>query len=74
MYLTFRWIIFIQKLTVMIHRNIIGNPQPLINIEKKIKPLTNLNLNDHLSRVFNNVEQLENNLIFVKDLNNLTNG
>lgn len=58
----------------MIHRNIIGNPQPLTNIVKKTKPLINLNLNNNLSRVFYNVEQLENNLISVKDLNNLTNG
>lgn len=58
----------------MVHRNIIGNPLPLTNIEKKMKPLINLNLNDRLSRVFNSIEQLENNLISVKDLNNLTNG
>lgn len=69
-----RWIIFIQEVTVLIHRNVYGNPLPLINIEKKEKPLTNLNLNEHPSRVFNNFEELENNLISVKDLKKQASG
>jgi len=59
---------------VLIHRNVFGNPQPLINIEKKEMPLINLNLNKCQSRVFYCVEHLENNLMNVKDLTNLSNG
>lgn len=70
----FRWIILIQKVTVLFHRNVYGNPQPLINIEKKEMPLKNLNVNKCPSRVFYSVEQLENNLINVNDLTNLSNG
>ncbi|XP_026805866.1 replication protein A 70 kDa DNA-binding subunit-like isoform X1 [Rhopalosiphum maidis] len=69
-----RWIILIQKVTVLIHRNVYGNPQPLINVEKKEMPLKNLNMNKCPSRVFYCVEQLENNLINVKDLTNMSNG
>ncbi|XP_027849888.2 replication protein A 70 kDa DNA-binding subunit-like [Aphis gossypii] len=69
-----RWIILIQKVTVLFHRNVYGNPQPLINIEKKEMPLKNLNVNKCPSRVFYSVEQLENNLINVNDLTNLSNG
>ncbi|XP_025412553.1 replication protein A 70 kDa DNA-binding subunit-like [Sipha flava] len=64
-----RWTIYIEKIAVLVHRNVLGDPQPLINIEKKNKPLLNLNLNEYPSRMFNSIEQLENNLISVKDLN-----
>lgn len=69
-----RWIIYIEKIAVLIHRNVLGDPQPLINIEKKKKPLLNLNLNENPSRMFNSIEQLENILINVKDLNKQPNG
>lgn len=69
-----RWIILIQNVTVLIHRNVFGNPQPLINIEKKEMPLINLNVNKCPSRVFYSVEHLENNLMDIKDLTTLSNG
>ncbi|XP_022175457.1 replication protein A 70 kDa DNA-binding subunit-like isoform X2 [Myzus persicae] len=69
-----RWIILIQEVTVLIHRNVYGNPQPLINIEKKEMPLINLNLNKCHSRVFYCIEHLENILMSVKDLTTLPNG
>ncbi|XP_003242847.1 replication protein A 70 kDa DNA-binding subunit isoform X1 [Acyrthosiphon pisum] len=69
-----RWIILIQKVTILIHRNVYGNPQPLINIEKKKMPLINLNVNKTPSRIFYCIEHLENNLMSVKDLITLSNG
>lgn len=73
-YIFFRWIILIQKVTVLVHRNILGDPQPLMNVEKKKNPLINLNLKNCLSRVFYSIEQLENNLVSVQDLKNQPNG
>lgn len=70
MHFTFRWIIYIQQVIVLIHRNVYGNPKPLINIEKKKKPLINLNLNECPSRVFDSIEQLKTQLISVQDLKN----
>lgn len=72
--LFFRLIIFIQRVTVLIHRNVFGNPQPFTNIEKKKEPLVNLNLSTCPSRVFNSIEQLEKNLKNVQDLNSQPNG
>jgi len=69
-----RWVVCIHNVTVLIHRNVFGNPQPLINIVKKIKPLINLNQNTCPGRTFNSIDQLENNLINVQDLNNIPNG
>lgn len=72
---TYRWIILIQKVTILIHRKVFGNPQPLINIEKKNYPMINLNVNNcKYSRVFNNIAELEKNLINVKDLGSQSNG
>jgi len=70
----FRWIVFVQKITVLVHRDVFGNPQPLINIEKKEKQLVNLNLSSCLSRKFNCLKQLEEGLINAQNLNNLPNG
>lgn len=71
---SFRWIIFIQRVTILVHRKVFGDPQPLINIKKLKKPLINLNLNSCPSRVFDNIEQLENKLTNIKDLKSLSNG
>lgn len=70
----FRWIVFIQKITILIHRDVFGNPLPLMNIEKKKKPLVNLNVTSSPCRKFNSTEQLEEGLINAQDLNNLPNG
>lgn len=69
-----RLIIFIEKVTVLIHRSVFGDPLPLTNIEKKKQLLVNLNLGTCPSRVFNSIEQLENNLKNVQDLNSQPNG
>ncbi|XP_050433019.1 replication protein A 70 kDa DNA-binding subunit-like isoform X2 [Adelges cooleyi] len=69
-----RQLLLIEKVSILVHRNAIGNPLPLINILKKKPMLINLNLNKSPSRAFNSFEQLENNLRFVKELNDATNG
>lgn len=70
----YRQLLLIEKVSILVHRNAIGNPLPLINILKKKPMLINLNLNKSPSRAFNSFEQLENNLRFVKELNDATNG
>jgi len=69
-----RRIIFIEKVTVLVHRNVFGDPKPLTNVEKKKASLINLNLKDCPSRVFYSTEQLENSLVSVQDLKNQPNG
>lgn len=69
-----RWIVLIEEVKVLFHRQTLGDPQPLINIVKKKKPLLNLNLNSCMSREFYSIEQLEKCLISVEDLKNHSNG
>ncbi|XP_050542356.1 replication protein A 70 kDa DNA-binding subunit-like isoform X2 [Daktulosphaira vitifoliae] len=69
-----RQIIVVQKMSILIHRNIIGDPLPLINVEIKNSFLINLNLNEHTQRKFQNFNELENNLRFVKELSSEYNG
>ncbi|VVC34193.1 Replication factor-A protein 1, N-terminal,Nucleic acid-binding, OB-fold,Replication protein [Cinara cedri] len=69
-----RWTIFIERLTILVHRQAFGYPQPLINIEQMKKPLVNLNLNGYPSRVFYSTEQLERSLIKIEDVKKLLSG
>lgn len=61
-------------MTILINRDIFGDPRPLINLEKEKKPLTNLNQTSCATRNFYNLNELRNSLITILDLYSMPNG
>lgn len=67
-------IIFITDVTVLIKKDIFGEPRPLRKLENEKIPLTNLNRTSPTTRNFYNFTELRNNLISIRDLRNMPDG
>lgn len=70
----FRLIIFIENMTILFNRDVFGEPRPLVYLEKKEIPLTNLNQTSHATRNFYNFTELRSNLITIHDLCSMPDG